>query len=369
MLGKFRFLFLIRRFTVGGSQINLLAIIKELSVRDHNVVLMSDAGVLIDKLPSDVVWHEYPFVQLRHPSIRFYKEVRHIVKEHHIDFIFAIDPAMSIETYVSYLIHKKPVYGFITAQEIPLVYPKNWPVVFVNKDRKLAYEEKFGCSNTSYIKERLDINRFKFKIRKEAESKRIGLITRLDPLKEKSINHVLKFFEYYADGNKNCSFHIIGGGVLLDRYRLEYSERNFIFKGEVLEIEKELAELDVVFAMASTVLQSMASNCVSVVCGDSGIQGVVTMKTVKRFSDYHFNIHNEQGKSFRELSDEIEYYIGNRTELHFYESFIKNNYSVVKGVDKIEDLVCKRYIKGGGYEALVSVIGYKIQTLWKRLIK
>ena len=369
MIENRNFLFVIRRFSIGGSQVNLLAIINELSKRGNNITLMSDKGILIDKLSSKIKWYEFPFVKLRHPNFRFYKEIRNLVVDNRIDYVFAIDPVLSIETYLSFFFHRKPVFGFITAQDIPVAFPKKWPVIFVNNDRKIIYEERFQCVNTHYIKERLDTNRFKFKIKEKETSIKIGLISRLDPLKEKSINHVLKFFEFFAKRNSNYTFYVIGGGILNDYFKFANKENNFIFKGEVLEIEEELADLDVVFGMASTVLQSMASNCISVVCGDNGIQGVVTNETVKHYSDFHFNIHNSKGKDFKELSDEIEYFIKNKNELQFYDYYIKNNYSVNIGVSKIEDLVKKPFKRGSFYSIFFTVIKYKFMKLIERLKK
>lgn len=363
------FLFIIRRFSVGGSQVNLLSIINELDKRNYTVYLMSDKGSLIGKLPEKVKWYEFPLVTLRHPNLKFYMKVNKLVKENKVDYIFSIDPILSVESYLSYFFHKKPVYGFITAQNLPNAYTKKWPTIFVNKSRELIYKERFNLTSTYYVKERLDVNRFLFNYNKSRNQIKVGLISRLDPIKKDSIDVVLNFFKFLKINLnlENYVFFVYGGGDLSEYYKEKYESIGIVFKGEIINIEKEMYELNVVFGMASTIIQSMATNCISVVVGDKGIHGVVNQQNVEMFMANHFNIHNDKGKSNLEIFNEIEYYVKNGKELSFYKSFVDENYSVTKGVDKIEDLLLKEYKKDSFIYTLFVILKLKIYPLFRRL--
>jgi hypothetical protein len=365
------FLFIIRRFSVGGSQVNLLSIINELDKRNYTVSLMSDNGALINKLPDKVKWYEFPLVTLRHPNLKFYIKVNKLVKENDVDYIFSIDPILSLESYLSYFFHKKPVYGFITAQNLPHAYTKKWPTIFVNKSRELIYQERFKLTTTYYVKERLDTNRFLFNYNKSSDYIKVALISRLDPIKKDSIDIVLNFFKFLKINSTldNYVFFVYGGGNLLEYYKENYESIGIIFKGEIINIEEEMYELNVVFGMASTLIQSMASNCISVVVGDKGIHGVVNQQNVEMLMANHFNIHNNKGKSNLEILNEIESYVKNSKELGFYKSFVDENYSVSKGVDKIEDLLLKEYKNDSFIYTLYVILKLKIYSLFERFKK
>ena len=72
---------------------------------------MSDKGALIDKLPEKVKWYEFPLVTLRHPNLKFYIKVNKLVKENNVDYIFSIDPILSVEKYFTYFFNKKHKTG------------------------------------------------------------------------------------------------------------------------------------------------------------------------------------------------------------------------------------------------------------------
>jgi len=365
---KRNILFVIRRFTVGGSQVNLLSIINELDKRNYKVCLMSDSGVLIDKLPNTVKWFDFPFVNLRHPNVKFYREIVEIVKKEDIDFVFGIDPVLSVETYLSYFFHRTPVYGIITAQNVPITFTKKWPTIFVNKSRENIYKELFGLHKTYYVKERLDTNRFLFNNDKKSDIIKIGLVSRLNPIKEDSIFSVLDFFDELNtnDNSQKYQFSVYGGGKLLKSLKEKYKKSNIIFHGEVIDVEKSFHELNVVFGMASSIIQGMASNCISVVVGDKGIHGVVTQDNINYLAENHFNLHEKAGMNNTELNNQLTYYLSNLNELSFYEDYVNANYSVVKGINKIETIIAEKYSGDNFVSTLCVIIKFKFSSFFKR---
>ena len=134
------------------SQKNLISIASELSSRNNNVFIMSDNGILVRNLNDNIKWIEFPFVGLRHPSLKFYLFLQKIIIKNNIDYVIPIDPILGLFTLISYFFHKTPVFPIITAQEIPSAFVSNWPTIFVNKDRMNIYKNLFKTNNSILYK-------------------------------------------------------------------------------------------------------------------------------------------------------------------------------------------------------------------------
>ena len=183
----------------------------------------------------------------------------------------------------------------------------------------------------------------------------IALVSRIDKLK-KSIDIVLDYFNHASKNNNQFKFYVIGGGNLLDEYIENNYNDKIIFEGEVVNIENRYKELDVVFGMASTMIQSMACNCISVMIGDLGILGVINSENIKNFSFYHFNVHNDLGKKHYEIDKELSYYLSNRQKLSFYREYVERNYSVKIGVDKLLKFISFDYKRDTIIKTLYLII-------------
>ncbi len=365
-MAKKHFLFIIRRLTVGGSQVNLLSMVTELSKRGYAIDILSDSGILVEHLPKNVVWHPFPFTTLRHPNLRFYTYVKSLVQEKNIDAIIPIDPILSIETQLSYVFHKKPIYSLITAQNVPICYPDNWPTIFVNEDVRNTYITKFSIQPTYYIKERLDTSRFRPANKKDKSVLHFSLVSRLDSIKETSIRTTLDFFCYLKNSHQNLTFHVYGNGNLLEELQEEYLEIQF--HGEVLDIESRMQQSHVVFGMASTIIQAMATETLSVVVGDRGLIDVVKPENIDYFAEKHYNVHNKEGITYKVIQQEVFKALKDESLLQFYGNYIQANYAVSIGIDKLLQIINKKYYRGSYRRVLFSIFCYKFNALKKRFI-
>lgn len=352
-----RILFYLSDLTVGGCQINAINLALSLKKRGHVLYILSDNGILKERLLKAGIEHIYIDQKVRHFSFRNAIIIARYVKILKIDIVQAFDPIFLIEAYSSRYLHGKSTFGMVTAQRLPVFYlPKFSPTFFVNPsiiDKYLEfYNWKLDC--VQLLAERLDLDSY-FPINSNSNSsiipdhsnkKIITLVSRLDLDKLSSINLYINLVNhiFIKDEENEYIFYIAGEGPLKKEISNFIESRGLskiiFLLGQVTKINELMNNSFAVVAMASTCQQSLAVGKPTFVIGNEGFIQLVDSENFKKMSYYHFNIHEE-----KTLHAEVYFYkclsekLSSKKYLENYFSFATNAaklFSSNLGAEKLE---------------------------------
>lgn len=340
-----RILFLVRQLTIGGCQKNAceLALLMRKYKDVDDLFILSDNGELKKQLYAKSFENIilYPIVKTKFPSIRFSRFLHRVVIDNHITHIIVFDPVLSLSVFTYSLICDNiQVISYITAQATPQFYfPHSWKVCFVNLDTLNRYLSKFKIDerNVFLLRERINLQTFKNKLRVLDRIKVVAFITRFHENKRSSIDLFFAYIDYYIKNvDENIRIVICGDGELLNYYKEKYAIifKRIEFRGFVSNINNVMQDADLVFGMASTIQQSICCGTPSVVVGDNGFCDLVDNENIKKLDEMHFNIHSVYVSDFKELSNKI-IDVDKNVLVSNYLKFASENYDIHKGIDRI----------------------------------
>ncbi len=333
-----RILFYLSNLHVGGCQINAINLAIALKNRGHVVYIISDGGVLLQRLNDAEIEHLQINQNVRHFSLKNSLKIARFVRRLDIDIVQAFDPIFSIEAYTSKYFHGKQTLGMITAQRLPVFYlPKFCPTLFVNPSIIDTYINLYNwdANCTFLLKERLDLNVY-FPILNNSfsyaepchSSKRIvTLVTRIDLDKLPSIHLFIDLVKYVTsfENMEEYVFYIAGDGPMFNDAKELIIEnglqKRLFLLGQVTKINELINASFALVAMASTCQQSLAAGKPTFVIGNSGFFQLIDASNFKEMSYFHFNIHNQTTQNVG------EYFCSCLLERFNSEDFLRNYFS------------------------------------------
>jgi glycosyltransferase involved in cell wall biosynthesis len=206
------------------------------------------------------------------------------------------------------------------------LYFSNAAKIVAIADRvKEEHQKLFKLDDSKYlvINNSLDFSKYpdKKNITIPKKYKKLLLFGRVSELKRNSIETAIDFYDWCRENyNSDMELTIVGDGEILDEIKEKYKEKNIIFKGAVLDINKEIEDKDILLGVDRCALESVASKKPSIICGYNNNVSLITPKNIKKCIKENFG-----GYSLTDNKEELF-----KLKAPEIKKIIEQNYSIVK---------------------------------------
>ena len=114
---------------LGGSQLNAIQMAAAVRDRGHDVIVLSEAGPLVDRVKAlSLVNIELPQYRKR-PSLTVARMIGHLTREHDIDVVHGHEWPPIIEAFLgSKFLHHTPVVGTVMSMSVAPFVPRSVPL-------------------------------------------------------------------------------------------------------------------------------------------------------------------------------------------------------------------------------------------------
>ncbi len=239
----------------------------------------------------------------------------------------------------------RKLYEIIRNKLVTRIIKKNANIFLACSDK--AGKAMFGYDNFQWIKNGIDLNKYKFnkvnrdRIREDysinPDEICIGFVGRLDLAKQ--ADFALEIFKYYNKKNQKSKMVFIGEGnqksLLLSRVKEYGLKKNVIFTGSIYNVNEWYQAMDCLlmpslfegFPMTLVEAQTSGLNCL---CSSNITKQVSITKLVK---------YESIDKEPREWSKKIE--INNKNREEYYYEVKKKGFDITDVAKELEEIYCK----------------------------
>src|SRR4051812_50200132 len=114
---------------VGGSQLNALQLAGAIRDRGHEVIVLSEAGPLVERVKNMALEHvAIPFHRSR-PSSKVVRMISRLARQHDVDVVHGHEWPPIIEAFLGRaLLHDTPVVGTVMSMSAAPFLPRNVPL-------------------------------------------------------------------------------------------------------------------------------------------------------------------------------------------------------------------------------------------------
>jgi len=296
---RYKILMTAMSLDIGGAETHILELAKGLTMRGHDVTVVSNGGVYVEELEKNNIRHiVMPLHNKRMSSVvKSYFGLKKLIKKENFDVVHA---HARIPAFICGLLERRMHFRFVTTAHLTFVVNYLWKRISDWGERSLAVSEdikdyliknyKMYPDNVGVTINGIDRNKFSpdvdySDIVKEFgldESKRrIVYISRIDPDRS-AVAFLLaeiapKLYEY----NNNIEIVIVGGGADFAKLELAAKKVNSMVGSDLVklagsrtDINKFIAYSEVFVGVSRSALEAMSAERTVIVAGNEGYLGL-----------------------------------------------------------------------------------------------
>jgi glycosyltransferase involved in cell wall biosynthesis len=285
---------------VGGSQLNAVQLAGAIRDRGHEVILLSEAGALVERVRKMGIEHvELPWHR-RRPSRKVIRIISDLVRRRDIDVVHGHEWPPIIEAFFGRrFLHHAPVVGTVMSMSVAPFLPRSVPLTvgteFIRHAAIAAGHRDVELLeppvDTRADNPSVDGRSLRAKQGIRADEVLIGMVCRLVPdLKLEGLLLACDAVRELVAAGKPVRLMIVGDGRARDAVAKRVAEVNLAVGYEVVLLTGEMADpspayaaADIIIGQGGSALRGMAFAKPLVVVGEEGFSELLTPESTPTF--------------------------------------------------------------------------------------
>jgi glycosyltransferase involved in cell wall biosynthesis len=285
---------------VGGSQLNAVQLAGAIRDRGHEVIVLSEAGPLVERVKKMALEHvELPLHRGR-PSPKVIRMISHLVRRRDIDVVHGHEWPPIIEAFLGrILLHHTPVVGTVMSMSVAPFLPQSVPLTvgteLIRKAAIAAGHRRVMLLeppvDTRADNPSVDGRSFRAEQGVQPDEVLIAMVCRLVPdLKLEGLLSACDAVRALAVAGKPVRLMIVGDGRARGDVARRAADANaavgyeaIVLTGEMADPSPAYAAADVIIGQGGSALRGMAFAKPLVVIGEEGFSELLTPESAPTF--------------------------------------------------------------------------------------
>jgi len=284
---------------VGGAQLNAIQLAGAIRDRGHDVIVLSEAGPLVDRVRAMDLEHiEIPRGR-RQPSATVARTIVRLIRRRNIDLVHGHEWPPILDAFLGQAVHRAPVVGTVMSMSVASWLPRSVPLtVGTALIRQAAIAA--GHRHVTLLEPPVDTGADSPSVDGEAfrSSRGVGrheilvaMICRLVPdLKLEGLLTACEAIPQLAAAGHKVRLMIVGDGRARDQIASQAANANSAVGREVIVLTGELADpapayaaADIIVGQGGSALRGMAFAKPLIVIGENGFSELLTPASAPMF--------------------------------------------------------------------------------------